>query len=101
MSVYLFTELILSNSNYLNYCLSEKGTLKTALACSMFHQFCNWSEVTQPKSKKAKKQTKKTQLQLLSFMSSADSPASCVVVLLYSGPLTSYEVFLESFSLWQ
>lgn len=57
--MYLFTELILSNSNYLNYCLSEKGTLKTALACSMFHQFCNWSEVTQPKSKKANKQTKK------------------------------------------
>lgn len=65
----------------------------------MFHEFCNLSEVTQPKSKK-QNQTK-PQPQLLSSMSLVDSPASWVVALLYLGPLTSYEVFLESFSLWQ
>lgn len=40
MSMYLFTELIFPNSNYLNYCLSEKGTLKTALTCSMSSVIC-------------------------------------------------------------
>lgn len=71
--MYLFTELILSNSNYLNYCLSEKGTLKTALTCSMSSVIC--PKLLSLKVKNKQNQTK-PQPQLLSSMSLVDSPAS-------------------------